>query len=205
MLADALPERAPPKPDAQRRIVAAAIVALLHAVFLYALLQAINIHAVPKILKQVVPITIWLPPPPQKEEEKKKPELPPTAVAPAEPIIRTAPITVPDIPVRPHTTEDDGIGKLGRYLNNCSAGNYSALSKQEWADCLGGMATRDHGTVTLGQVRTLWELQHPPKAPPNPKEATGFGECAHNDPNRLMGLPCFQHNGEKPSVANGQQ
>jgi hypothetical protein len=205
MLADALPERAFPPTQNRRRLAAAAIVAVLHFVFLYALLQAISIQAVPRILKEVVPITIWLPQPPKKETEKKKPEPPPAAVAPAEPVIRTAPITVPQIPVRPHSTEDEGFGRLGRYLNNCSAGNYAALTPQEWANCLGGMATRDHNTVTLGQVRTLWELQHPGQAPPNPKEATGFGECAHNDPNRLMGLPCFQHNGEKPSVANGQQ
>src|SRR5204862_4988169 len=109
MLADALPERAFPPTQNRRRLAAAAIVAVLHFVLLYPLLQAISILAVPRIVKEIVPITIWLPQPPTKETEKKKPEPPPpAAIAPAEPVIRTAPITLPPLPTRPHSTEDEG-------------------------------------------------------------------------------------------------
>jgi hypothetical protein len=143
--------------------------------------------------------------PPKAEPEKKKPEPPTEAVTPpVSPFDTTAPITIP--PPRPRSGDEDGLGRFGRYLNNCSAGNYEKLTPQEWADCLGGLATRrDPGTVTLGDVRTLWEKQHPPKPRANPDDADGFVECAHNDPKRLMGLPCFQHNGRRPTILNGQQ
>jgi hypothetical protein len=203
MLADAFLERAATEPYNWRRAGAAVGVAFLHLLFLYVLLHAVTVFVAPKMLKQV-PVTIWLPQPPKKNLEEKKP-LPPPPVEARSVEPKTAPITIPNVPAaRPHSDED-GMGRLGHYLNNCGAANYSALSEQEWANCLGGMATRDGKTITLGQLKTLWEMQHPPKAPANPREATGFGECAHDDPRRLMGLPCFQHNGDKPSVLNGQQ
>lgn len=207
MLADAFPERAAPAPDHRRRAGMAALALLLHAVLLYGLLHAINVRAVQKVVAQV-PVTIWFPlTPPKKEPDKKKPEPEAAPQTPAAQEPKTAPITIPrSVLVRPHSDED-GIGKLGRYLDNCSAGNYERLSPQEWANCLGGMATRDHNgnTIKLGDVRTLWEMQHKPPPQPDAKQATGFGECAHDDPRRLQGLPCFQHNGDAPTISNGRQ
>jgi hypothetical protein len=203
MLADAFPGRAARQEDNRRRAAIVALVALLHVVLLYGLLHSINIRAVPKIIART-PITIWFPIPQKVEPHKQKPEELPTTEAPvAEP--RTAPITV--VPARPHTnsTDEDGIGKLGRYLDNCSSGNYGALSRQAWANCLGGMATRDHNSVQFSDIQTLWEKRHPPPAKLNSPEAHGFGECSHTDPKRLQGKPCFQWDGQAPTVQNGQQ
>jgi hypothetical protein len=207
MLADAFPERAfAVAPNPRRRAGVAVAVALLHLILLYGLLHAVNIRALPKAVIERT-ITIWLPPKPPKAEPKKEKETQPlpSLEAPTVREPRTAPITVVPLPARPKPSDEDGMKKLGRYLENCSAGNYAALTQQEWANCLGGIGTKDPNTVRLGDVHTLWEAQHPAKAPANPNDATGFGECAHNDPKRLMGLPCFQHDGQKPSVLNGQQ
>jgi hypothetical protein len=203
MLADAFPERNQPPPLSWRRSGVGITVLLLHLIVLYGLLHAVVVSLRPKATTQE--ITILFPAQP-KTEPKEKREPPPPSSVDEIPRENTAPITIPPLISKPHSTEEDGIGRLGRYLNNCSAGNYKALSDQEWADCLGGMATRDRdgNTIRLGDVRTLWEKQHP-KSVPNPKEATGFVACAHDDPNRLKGLPCFQHDGERPSVLNGQQ
>jgi hypothetical protein len=207
MLADAFPERASRQPQTRRRAGTAALVILLHVIVLYGLVQAVYVQVSPQKLIERIPVTIWMPlTPPKKAPEKKKEVTPSQQIdASRVPIMRTAPITMPPTPARPHSTDEDGFGKFGRYLNNCSEGNYSALSKQEWANCLGGYATRGDSPVRIGDVQTLWEQQHPPPPKANPKEAHGFGECAHNDPKRLMGLPCFQHNGDAPSVENGQQ
>jgi hypothetical protein len=203
MLADAFPERNPQPPLSWRRSGVGVAVLLLHLILLYALLHAVVASIRPKPTAQE--ITILFPAQPKKQPKEKQPPPPPSSIDQV-PRENTAPITIPPLIRKPHSTEDDGIGRLGRYLDNCSAGNYGALSEQEWANCLGGMATRDRNgdTIKLGDVRTLWEKQHP-KTVPDPKEAKGFVGCAHDDPKRLMGLPCFQYNGEKPSVANGQQ
>jgi hypothetical protein len=204
MLADVFPERNQPPPLSWRRSAVSAAVFLLHLLLLYGLLHAV---AVTRRSKTLTPeeITILFPTQ-RKTESEKKTEPQPLPTVNEIPPDTTAPITIPRLTTKPHSTEDDGIGRLGRYLNNCSSANYGSLTEQEWANCLGGMATQDRNgnTIKLGDVRTLWEKQHP-KATPNPNEATGFGECAHDDPRRRMGLPCFQHDGDRPSILNGQQ
>ncbi len=205
MLADAFPERAaaPPQPTWRRAAVSGAVL-VLHFLILYTLLHALVATERPRLVARKE-ITIYFPPKPKAEPDRKKVQQQLSPENPVAPTITTSPITIPPLPPHPPSSDQDGIGRLGRYLNNCSAGNYRALSPQEWAYCLGGMATQDHsGTVTLGDIRTLWEKQHP-KSLPNPKEADGFVACPHDDPRRRMGLPCFQHNGERPSVSNGQQ
>jgi hypothetical protein len=204
MLADVFPERSRPPELNWRRTSVGIAVALLHFIILYGLLHGIVMtrRAVPASRE----ITILFPEPPKTPEKNKEEDKKPPSVTAVEPD-NTAPITIPPVTtVKPHSTEDDGIGRLGRYLNNCSAGNYNALSPQEWANCLGGMATQDRNgdTIRLGDVRTLWEKQHPKKVI-NPKEANGFVECARSDPRYRMGVPCFQYSGDRPSIANGQQ
>lgn len=208
MLADALPKATVPARQPWRRASVIAAVALVHFVFLYVLLHAVGIPLPPKLAKQE-PITIWFLLQPKQEPQKKKPEPERQNVEqPSPPEVRIAPITLPPprIPKAPSSNED-GLGKLGRYLNNCSQGNYGKLNEKEWDNCLGGAATQDNkdGTIRLGDVRTLWEKQHPLPPPANPADADGFVECAHGTPQAHMGIPCFQHTGQRPSVLNGQQ
>jgi len=208
MLADAFPERAAAaKADNRRRAIAAVAVGLLHAFFLLALIRAVAVHGIDKVIPRApIEIIYLLQPPPAATDKKKQEEQHAPEIIPANREPTTAPITIAPLPPRPRSSDEDGIGKLGHYLDNCSSGNYQALSQQEWANCLGGLATRDKsGTVKLGDVRTLWEMQHPPPPPANPKQADGFVDCARNMPQRNLGLPCFQHDGQRPSVQNGQQ
>jgi hypothetical protein len=201
MLADAFPERAHPDPQPWRRAAIVAGVALLHLLFIFVLLEAANVKIVPQIVKRE-PITIWLPPPkPKLEPQKKKQEKEQQEIDASKPL-HTAPITVPP-PSNAPPTDKDGLGRFGRYLKNCSAADYDKLTPQEWANCLGGAATQDN-TVKFGNITTPWERQHPQPFI-NPKEAHGFGGCAHDDPRRLKGMDCFQMSGQKPSTSNGQQ
>jgi hypothetical protein len=204
MLADVFPTRSGPPRQGWQRTGATAAVVALHLLLLFLLLNAVVAGHREKLIP-TREIEIFFPQPPKSEKKEKVPPKPPdiTAIQPE----TTAPITIPPLTTaRPHASEDDGIGRLGHYLNNCSAGNFGALSQQEWANCLGGMATidRNGNTIKLGDVRSLWEKQHPQQQV-NPNEAHGFVECAAGDPRKLMGVPCFQFNGNKPSVANGQQ
>jgi hypothetical protein len=173
------------------RAVAAALVVLLHLLLLWLLLRATITNVVPLAAFRPEAITIWLKPAPEKKkpkpEEKKKPETVP-------PVTKfSIPFSVP--PAAPPASNYNGLRAFGRYLNNCSSGNYEALSSREWAHCLGNQWNAPgEATLTLGpEAPSEWKRQMDKrKKPAKPIEH----ECAQGSLNSNLGLPCYDFSGQ---------
>ena len=174
------------------KIVATALVALLHIVLIWFLLRATIVEVMPRLPTRVEPITIWLqakpkPKPPEpKPEEKKKKEGP-------APVTRSIGPPAPAPSGAPPAKDYNGLRALGRYLNNCGGGNYEALSNREWAHCLADQwAGPGEAPLTLGTEQpSEWKAQlDKKKAPPRKVEH----ECAQGTINSNLGLPCYNFN-----------
>ncbi len=174
---------------AQRAIAVAAVV-LLHILLMWLLLRATSIHLTLPPAFRELPITVYLQPapkpklPPAKPEQKKKVTLAP-------PVKRATGIAQPPAPAAPQPAQPyNGLMALGRYLNNCSSGNYEQLSSLEWAHCLGDQWP-DPGERPLllgAQAPSIWKTQKDQqKAPVQPFET----QCPQNSPNSNLGLPCY--------------
>lgn len=178
----------PGQPPAQRAIAIAAVV-LLHLVLVWFLLRATIVEITPPAFFRELPITIWLqtsptPKPPEPKAKEKKKEEGAVPVERAIGPIFTAPSGAPS------ESEYNGLRALGRYLNNCSGGDYEALSAREWAHCLGNQWTGPtEAPVTLGiEAPSPWKLDlEKRKAPPAQVEH----ECDQNSFNEHLGLPCY--------------
>ena len=172
------------------KIAAAVLVALLHLVLVWLLLQATVTQIAPPPLFRALPITIWLktsptPKPPEPKPKEKKKERGPAPVRRAIGPILPAPSGAPP------ESDYNGLRALGRYLNNCSAGNYEALSPKEWAHCLGNQWTGSvEAPLVLGpEPDSPWKLElEKRKAPPRKVEH----EC-ENSFNAHLGLPCYNY------------
>ena len=174
---------------AQRAIAIAAVLAL-HLLLILFLLRATYVAVAPPPLLRELPITLWLapaekpkPPKPQEMEQKKQGE---TAVRHA----ITAPLSMPE--GAPPPSDYNGLRALGRYMNNCSAGNYDALSRRELAHCLGNQWNepgQGQARLRLGtEPDSVWKRQMDKrKAPVAPMEH----ECPLGSKNDQLGLPCF--------------
>jgi len=174
---------------AQRAIAIAAVLAL-HLLLIWLLLRATYVVIAPPPLLRELPITLWLAPaekpkPPKPQEKEKKKE----GVAPVPQ--STAPLFAPPSGAPP-ATDYNGLRALGRYMNNCSAGNYEALSPRELAHCLGNQWNepgRGQATLRLGnEPDSIWKRQmDKKKAPVAPMEH----QCPLGSKNDQLGLPCF--------------
>ena len=178
----------PGQSPAQRAIAVAAVL-LLHVVLIWLLLRATIVHIAPPAIFRALPITIWLQtapkpkppePNPQEKEEKEGPAPVERAIGPP----LSAPAGVPP------SEEYNGLRALGRYLNNCTAGNYEKLSAKEWAHCLGNQwQGPGEAPLTLGiESPSEWKTQMDKrKAPPRKVEH----ECDQGTLNSNLGLPCY--------------
>ena len=174
---------------AQRAIAIAAVLAL-HLLLIWLLLQATTIVISPPQILRELPITLWLapaqkpkPPKPQEKEEKKEGG---TAVGHA----ITAPLAPPE--GAPPASDYNGLRALGRYMNNCSAGNYEALSRRELAHCLGNQWNQPgqgQAQLRLGkEPDSIWKRQMDKKKAPVPPIEHA---CPLGSKNDQLGLPCF--------------
>ncbi|MBU6444306.1 MAG: hypothetical protein KGR48_10385 [Alphaproteobacteria bacterium] len=171
------------------RAVAIAAVLALHLLLIWLLLRATYVVITPPPLLRELPITLWLapaekpkPPKPQDKEKKEGETAVPHAI--------TAPLSPPE--GAPPTSDYNGLRALGRYMNNCSAGHYEALSQRELAHCLGNQWNEPgqrQGRLRLGKESdSIWKRQMDKKrAPAAPMEH----ECPLGSKNDQLGLPCF--------------
>lgn len=179
--------RVPPE-----KLVAIALVALLHLLLVWLLLRASLIEIAPRKIFHEAPITLWLQTAPEHKKPEPKPEEKPKKEKPAPaPVKRAIGPPVPAPSVAPPSSEYNGLRALGRYLNNCSAGNYEALSQRDLAHCLGNIWGPSNETkqLRLGQEPpSVWKTQKErEKAPPRKLET----QCPVGSPNSNLGLPCY--------------
>ena len=173
------------------RAVATVLVILLHLVLVWLLLRATIIQITPKTLFEPKAITIWLKPAPEKKKPEPQKEKKVVTPAPVQKLF--GPIVVP--PSAPPPEQYNGLRSFGRYLNNCSAGNYEALSAKELAHCIGNKWTGPHGkSLRLGsEPSSPWKTQmEQKKKPSKPIEH----ECAQGSRNANLGLPCYDFSGQ---------
>lgn len=180
---------------AQRAIAVAGVI-LLHILLIWLLLRATELHiTLPPVIEQS-PITIFLPttpkptkpvPKPKVKEKAKKPKKVPAVP----PVKHAAGIPQPAAPSAPAPAEPfNGLRALGRYLNNCSSGNYQALSALDWAHCLGNIwpAPGERPLLLGAEPPSIWKTQKQrQKAPSKPFEHI----CDSSAPNANLGLPCY--------------
>lgn len=171
------------------RAVAIALVALLHLLLLWLLLRATITHAPRVPVFREKPITVWLqtapkekPPQPEPEKKEKKEG--------AAPVTRSIGPPAPAPTGAPPDSEYNGIRALGRYLTNCSAGNYEQLSDRDLAHCLGNQWGKPgEGKLRLGaQPPSVWKRQMDQRKKPARKLEH---ECASDKPGSNLGLPCY--------------
>ena len=109
----------------------------------------------------------------------------PFPAAPAGPAV-PAPIGAPP------AVNYNGLRDLGSYMNNCSAGNYGALSERELAHCIGDLwdqPGRGQATFRLPkEPDSVWKRQKEKEKAPAPP---GEHECKQGSLNSNLGLPCF--------------
>ena len=176
-------------PVPAHRAIAIAAVLALHLLLIWLLLRATYIAVAPPAFVRELPITIWLTPAekpkPSRPAEKKKKigvaSFPRSALPPNAPPAGAPP-----------ASDYNGLRALGRYLNNCSAGNYEALSPRELAHCLGNRwngRAQDQAKLRLGEEPdSVWKRQMDKKmAPARPMEH----QCPLGSKNDQLGLPCF--------------
>lgn len=174
------------------KLVAAALVALLHLVLIWFLLRATIIQVAPPALLRALPITVWLKPapapkPPQPKEKERK-----NKVEGAPPVSRAIGPILPAPSAAPPASEYNGLRALGRYLHNCSAGDYEALSTREWKHCLGNQwaGPAELPLRLAPEPQSRWKLElEKRKAPPRKVEH----ECDQNSFNAHLGLPCYNY------------
>jgi hypothetical protein len=121
------------------RLIAAAIVLLLHLLVVAALLK-IGIQSRPPRQSAARPVLVWLTLPQARQHQREEaPIAEPRMIAPEQiappPEITVAPPGEPSLP----QSEYGGIAGVGRYLNNCSGEAYEKLSAREKTECLGDM------------------------------------------------------------------
>lgn len=179
--------RVPPE-----KLVAIALVALLHLVLVWLLLKASLIEIAPRLIFHEAPITLWLQTAPEHKTPAPKPEEKPKTEKPAPaPVKRAIGPPIPAPSVAPPSSEYNGLRALGRYLNNCSAGNYGALSERDLAHCLGNIWGPPNETqrLRLGQEPpSVWKSEKDREKAPARKLET---ECPPGSPNSHLGLPCY--------------
>ncbi len=174
---------------AQRAIAVAAVLAL-HLLLIWLLLQATSIVIAPPAILRELPITLWLmptekPKPPKAQEKEKKKE----GVQPV-PQSLAPPLAPPE--GAPPASDYNGLRALGRYMNNCSAGKYEALSPRELAHCLGNQwngPARGQAALRLGtEPDSVWKSQMDKKKKAVPPIEH---QCPLGSKNDQLGLPCF--------------
>jgi hypothetical protein len=183
-----------------RRVATGSVVFLLHLLLVLALLTATGI--VPLRVGAVHEIVLTLPaPPPVKQKEKVQLPVVPERVPIPEtsfPTFQPQAITVLPPPPTTHKEEtpEGDIGALGRYLFNCSAENFEALSQQDRSHCLANKwekGKQDHEPV-LGQVKPspfdeVLKERNAPFVPP-------FQGCDPSSINAsLHNVPCTNFSG----------
>ncbi len=190
-----LHEPAAPEPSSSSRfppekIVATALVALLHIALIWMLLRATLVQVAPPPTFLPQPITLWLQKPAEKKEPPKpKPEEKPKPEA-AAPVERAIGPPLPAPTGAPPGADYNGLRAFGRYLNNCSNLSYENLSAKELAHCLGNQWDKTgNAKVRLGtEAPSIWKDQMDKrKAPVKPFEH----DCPPDKLNSNLSLPCF--------------
>lgn len=179
--------RVPPE-----KLVAILLVAVLHLLLVWFLVEATLVEIKAPRSFHVAPITLWLRPAPihKKPEPKAKENFHPLKPAPA-PVEHAKGPATPPTSAPPPTSDYNGLRALGRYLDNCSAGRYWALSNRELAHCLGNHWDKPDDTkrLRLGKMPpSIWEREMKRrKAPPGKVE----GECPLGSQQNRLGMPCY--------------
>ncbi|HEX3810547.1 MAG TPA: hypothetical protein VHW02_12715 [Rhizomicrobium sp.] len=192
-------------PENRQRLAVGAVVALLHLIAIFLLIRAGMIPIPPALQFHELPITIWLNPPkksPVKAPQKPKPVVQP--IPTPEPVINQ---TLRSIQINPQTlppaTDYNGMHALGRYMKNCSNGDYGYLSKGEWHLCLGS-PTQAQMAVGLGQeAPSIWQQQRDAARKP---EAPFEAPCPLGSRNSNTGVPpCHSFSGSALGLSGPTQ
>ena len=171
------------------RAVAILLVALLHLVLLWLLIRATGFHVTAPLVFREQPITLWLQtapkekPPQPEPKTKEKPEG-------AAPVTRSIGPPIPAPTGAPPASDYNGLRALGRYLTNCTAGNYESLSRRDLAHCLGNRWGKPgEAPLRLGiEPPSEWKAQLDERKKPARKLEK---ECPQGTPKSNLGLPCY--------------